>query len=272
VSSLAIARNDLRETRQSKILWLLGATIMLGFGALTYAAGEFLSSGFDLYLDVLTGVFVLLAPLIGVAVGYKAVIAERESGTIALLMSLPHSRVELVVGKLLGRFVVAGALLGFALVGSGVVSLAVYPTFDFSGFVGFSLLVLFYTFTFVALATGFSMALSSSRRVIGAAFGAYVLLIMLWNQVVDVLVLILFRFRPSGLADPPLWAESAKFCTPLTSFTYLLDTTLGVGPGATGLDVGSQWFASNWLALLVLSAWIVCPPALGYLSFRSTEF
>ena len=272
MSSLAIARNDLRETRQSKILWLLGATIMLGFGALTYAAGEFLSSGFDLYLDVLTGVFVLLAPLIGVALVYKTVIAERESGTIALLMSLPHSRVELVVGKLLGRFVVASALLGLALLGSGVVSLAVYSTFDLARFVGFSLLVLLYTFTFVALATGFSMALSSSRRVIGAAFGAYVLLIMLWNQVVDVFVLLLFRFRPSGLADPPLWAESAKFCTPFNSLTYLIDTTLGVGPGVTGIEIGSQWFASTPVALLILGAWVVCPPVLGYLSFRAAEF
>lgn len=272
MSALAIARNDLRHTRQSTVLWALGATVMLGFGALTYAAGEFLSSGFDTYLDILSGVFVLLAPLIGVALGYKAVIEERESGTIALLMSLPHSRVEVVVGKLLGRFVVAGTLVGLALAGSGVGSFIVYPTFDLPGFVVFALLVIVYTFTFVALATGFSLALSSSRRVIGASLGAYVLLIMLWSQLVNLVVLILFRFRPDGLIDPPLWAESAKFCTPFTSFTYLLETTLRVGPGATGVDVGSQWFASTPVALLILCAWIVCPPVIGYLWFRSAEF
>lgn len=272
MSAIAIARNDLRETRQSTVLWLIGATVVLGFGALTYAAGAFLSSGFDLYLDVLTGIFVLLAPLIGVALGYKSVIAERESGTIALLMSLPHSRVEVVIGKLLGRFVVAGTLVALALVGSGVVSIAVYPTFDLPRFAVFALLTIVYTFTFVALATGFSMAMSSSRRVIGAAFGAYVLLILLWNQVVNVLVLLLFRFRPVGLRELPLWAESAKFCTPFTSFTYLLETTLGVGSGATGVEVGSQWFASTPVALAILCAWIVFPPAIGYLRFRTAEF
>jgi len=45
-------------------------------------------------------------------------------------------------------------------------------------------------------ASGLSMALSTSRRVIAAAFGSYIGLSLVWSVAIDVLVLVLFRFRP----------------------------------------------------------------------------
>jgi ABC-2 type transport system permease protein len=55
-------------------------------------------------------------PIVGVVVGYNAVSGGRESGSLKLLLSLPHSRADVVFGKVVGR----GAALSLA-VFAGVV-------------------------------------------------------------------------------------------------------------------------------------------------------
>ncbi|WP_435361530.1 ABC transporter permease [Haloarchaeobius sp. DFWS5] len=268
----AVLRNDLRATVRSKSVWALAAVFLLAIGGLAYAIAELAEPNFDAFLEVSSIIVALLLPLVGIVVGYEAIIPERESGSIVLALSLPNSRPELVAGKLLGR---ASVLVGPFLVGAiGGITVLVwrYSGFDFVQYVLFVLLALVYALVFLAVATALSMALSSSRRVIGGAFGAYVALVMFWNQLVDVVVVLLFRFQPTALADLPLWAESVKFLTPRTSFVYLVAETLEIGAGVTAIDVGSQWFASPAVAMLALLAWVVVPLGLGLHRFGSAEF
>jgi len=57
---------------------------------------------------------------------YLAIAGERESGSLKLLLGLPPSRGEVLVGKFLGRsgVVAIGLVLGFLV--SGVVTVAIY--------------------------------------------------------------------------------------------------------------------------------------------------
>jgi ABC-2 type transport system permease protein len=271
MSALAVARNDMRTSVATRGIWLYLAFFVLIFGGVALVVAQFSAAPSSVYLDGLTALVLLLVPLVGVIVGYETIIGERESGSIALLLSMPHSRGEMVVGKLLGRTVVFGGLyLGGAFSGA-VVSLLLFPTFDLGGYLALVILGVGYGLAFLTIATGLSMSLSSSRRVTAAAFGVYIGFVVLWNSLVDVAVLVLFRFRPDGMLDPPLWAESAKFVNPRTLFLYLLDESAGLGDGTGGLTVDAQWFASPAVALLVLLAWFVVPPALGYLQFRRAE-
>lgn len=272
MSVVAVTRNDLRGSLTSAGTWVVLAVFLLGFAGLAIVVARLAEPDFDTFLDVLAAVVALLLPLIGVVMGYRTVIDERESGTIALLMSLPHSRASMVAGKLFGRAAIfTGSLLVGALAGALVV-LVEYPSFDPVRYGLFTLLAILYGLAFLALSTGLSASLSSSRRVIGAALGAYVFLIVVWNQFVNAVVLIIFRFRPTALVDPPLWAESAKFCNPRTTLAYLLDHTIDVGGGPSAVTVSGQWFASPIVAVLVLLAWIALPPVIGYLGFRRAEF
>ncbi len=63
----------------------------------------------------------LFVPLVALALGYDAIVGERERNTLGLLLSLPVSRTEVVVAKFLGR----GLALALAvLVGLGAAMLA----------------------------------------------------------------------------------------------------------------------------------------------------
>lgn len=95
-----------------------------------------LASGVSLYgrsaeasAEALTGpslvtLISLLVPLVALVLGHDAIVGERERNTLGLLLSLPISRLELVLAKFLGRLVaLAGAIgvgLGLAMVFAGV--------------------------------------------------------------------------------------------------------------------------------------------------------
>lgn len=272
MSWLAVARNDIREAVRSKGVWALTGLFLVGLAGLAFLLARLAVPDFDVFLDVTAIGVTLLFPLVGVVLGYRTVVAERESGTIVLLMSLPNSRAEMVLGKILGRTTVLTGSLVVGTVGAGLVLATQYPSFAPGRYLLFVLAALVYGLGFVAIATALSMALSTARRVVGAAFGVYVLLVMVWNVLVDVLVAVLFRFEPEGLADPPLWAESVTFLTPRTTFEYLVSEALGVGGGPTTVAVDSQWFASTGVAVVVLLGWVVVPLLVGYARFERAEF
>ena len=271
MSTLAVARNDVRTSFATRGIWLYLAFFVVIFGGIAFVVAQFSGAPSGVYLDGLTAFVLLLIPLVGVVMGYETIIGERESGTIALLLSMPHSRAEMILGKLLGRTAVFGGLYLAGALSGALVSLLVFPTFDLGGYLALVVLGLGYGLAFLTIATGLSMSLSSSRRVTAAAFAVYIGFVVLWNSVVDIAVVVLFRFRPDGMLDPPLWAETAKFCNPRTLFLYLLDQTAGIGGGAGGLTVEGQWFASPVVATLLLLAWLALPPTLGYLQFRRVE-
>lgn len=267
----AVARNDLREARRATGLLVLTTLLLLGLAGLAYALAAVADPDFDAYLDVTAAVVALLFPLVGVVLGSRAVAPERESGTIALLLSLPNSRRDVLVGKLAGRVAVLGGAFAVAAVGALVVLVVEYPGFDAVRYLGVLAAAFAYAVTFVSVGVALSAAVASSRRVVGAAFGAYVGLVLFWSLFVDTLVVVLFRFRADALVDEPGWAETATFASPRTAFEYLVAETVDAGPGPTDLVVDGQWFASPVVAAAVLLAWVLVPPVAGYLRFRHAE-
>lgn len=269
-SGRAIARTDLRIARRSKGVWATVALFVLCFGGLAFALAELATPNVDEFLDTTAAILSILAPLVGVLFGYQIVVGERESGTIALALSLPHSRRDVITGKLAARALVLTSALTIGAL-TGVVVLALrYPTVPLARYLALYASTLTYTLAFLALGTAFSTSIRTSRRVIGAAFGAYIALVMLWSNLVDVLVLVLFRFRLDPTAFP-LWAETLKFATPRPLYAYLLADTVDVGAGAPGLIVDAQWFASPAIAATILLAWLAVPPVLAALHFRTQE-
>ena len=100
-----IAHQDLELTvgsRSSKLLlWLTVLSVILAAyiypirGSAPITTARF--GGF------VTGWLTTLLPLVGVLLGYGAVVSERESGAIRLSLSLPHSRRDLLVGTVVSR-------------------------------------------------------------------------------------------------------------------------------------------------------------------------
>jgi len=57
-----------------------------------------------IYLNIVT----LFLPLVAIFAGYAAISKERTGGSLKLLLSLPHSRKDVIIGKVVGRCGVVG--------------------------------------------------------------------------------------------------------------------------------------------------------------------
>lgn len=113
----ALCRLELTERLRDRwVLVISSLFALLAAGASLYgrAAGE---AGAALSGPSLVTLVSLLMPLVGLVLGQDAVVGERERNTLGLLLSLPTSRLGLVVGKYAGR------LLALCLAGSvGIVA------------------------------------------------------------------------------------------------------------------------------------------------------
>lgn len=267
----AVARKDVRDAGRAKSVWLLVAVFLVLFVGLAYAVPELGATEFDAFVSVAGSVVGLLLPLIGIVLGYKAVITERESGSMALLLSMPHSRRDVVVGKFVGRSIVLAVPTLIGLVAAAPVVLLRYDSLEPLQYLGFALLTLLYGLAFLGISIGLSASTTVSRRVTGGAFAAYVGLVMFWTSFVDLVVVILFRFQPSALASPPSWVPFAKLLDPGTAYSYLLADGIGSGVDPPLATLDEQWFTSPVVALALLLAWIVLPLAIGYRRFDRTD-
>ncbi len=270
MSVLVVARNDLRGVTRERGTWTLAGGFLLVFGGLAGLLVSLDAPDFESYLDLLAAGVGLLVPLVGVVVGYETVVGERESGTAVLTLSLPHSRTALALGTLLGRSVLyVGTLLGAAAL-AGVAVAVTFPNFEAVRYLSFVLLAAVYGLVYLWVAGGLSMALASSRRVIVAGFGAYLGLTLFYTVAIDLVVVVLYRFRPGALVAPDSWVVASKFLGPRTAYSHLAGS-LGAG-GVPPVTAGAtEWFVTAELALLALAGWGVVPVVLGVLRFRRAE-
>jgi ABC-2 type transport system permease protein len=268
----AVARKDFEDSVRSR--WVLGLSVL--FVVLVAAAayvtrpaqGQASSNAVLNSLIVRDALVTTLVPLIALVSAYGAVVGERTSGSLKLLLSLPHSRADVVFGKVVGR---AGAIVvpiavGFLL---PAVALLVSPAiqFDAADYLGFTLLVGVLAVAFVGIAVGFSAATASSRLAVAGAVGIYFLFVPLWGAI---------RFPIQlyfGLSGGPSWlpvsgGQFLQFLTllnPTGSFKIVSNAFLS-GSLFTGSDA-----RVHVAAALMLFAWILVPPLLGLLRFEVAD-
>jgi ABC-2 type transport system permease protein len=267
----AIARNEVRSALNERGAWALFLGFLVGFGGLAALLVLLGDPEFEGYLSVLAGGVGLLVPLAGIVLGYEAVIGARESGTAVLTLSMPHSRAGMIVGKLVGRTTLLTAVIAGAALITSIVILVFYPSFSASRYIGFMLISSIYGVVFLWVSAALSMALSTSRRVIAAAFGTYIGLTLTWNPVIDILEIILFRGRSTPSGEPETWVTFLTFVGPNTSFSYLLSQTLDIGSVPAAVADSSATFIAPTVAFLTLAAWAVLPVIAGYVSFRRSD-
>jgi len=267
-----VARKDFEDAVRSR--WLIGLTafFVLLVGAVVFvvrpAPGETVSSS-----QVLNSLFIkdalvtTLIPLIALVTAYNAVVGERTSGSLKLLLSLPHSRADVVFGKVVGRAAAFATpvVVGFLLPG---VLLALGPLqFAPGDFLGFTLLVVLLGAAFVSIAVGFSAATSSHRLAIAGAIGVYFLFVPLWGAIQFPLQLYF------GMGGAPGWLPVSgpdvlrflRLLNPTGSFKILSSSFLAGELFAS--DVMRLHVAAVWMLL----SWLLIPPLLGFYRFERAD-
>ena len=120
---VTIAAKEFRDRIRNR--WVLAVAIALTGFALAIAyfgaaqQGSVGLRGIDVTIASLVSLVIYLVPLIALILGYDAIVGEREKGSLALLLSMPITRTELLLGKFTGlaAALAASTLLGFGLVG-----------------------------------------------------------------------------------------------------------------------------------------------------------
>lgn len=277
MSWVAVAKKDFRDAGRSKALWaltILFTVLVVGivyfFGAIAGAADP----GFDTLLGSFIGPLFLLLPLAGTLVGYKSIVGERESGSIKLLLSLPHTRGEVLLGKLVGRsaVVTTAVLIGYLLGSIAFVALiGGFQPVDYLLFVGMTVLL---GVTFVAIAVGLSASSGSSGLVLAVAVALVLAFTLLWETLSMTLLPYLLGDAVLGLGASSIESISTFVLTasPRIAFVQGLSFLLSIGGAAPGMagDSSRIWL-NDWWGFVVLAFWIVVPTAIGYWRFENAD-
>lgn len=268
----AVARKDFSDAVRVRWFWALGALFIVFAGGGAYLYAEFFSGlsettgiGFIGFLSTATGI---LVPVIGLVLGYKTIAGERESGSLKLLLSLPHTRGEVVAGKLVGRSAVVSIAILVGYLVAMVIGVALFAEFSIVDFLTFTGLSVLLACAWIGISLGLSTATGSTSRAAVLAFGFWLVVQFLWDIVITLLVWAEGGFALEALGNFPDWALFLSVIMPNSAFGNA-NGIVADSLGATGQS--TPWFTEPWFGLLVLVAWVVVPVGLGYLRFRNAD-
>jgi ABC-2 type transport system permease protein len=232
----------------------------------------------------------LFVPGIALVAGYMAVVGERRSGSLRVLLSHPFSRGDVVAGKLVGRLLVTVTALGVGYVVASVLVVVLYGVPDawtFAGFVGAGVLV---GLTFTGLAVGGSAAAASRGRAMTLTIGSFMAMVFFWKPLAAGLYYAVTGSLPGLRAER--WYFLLKRLNPLEAFRVLaseaLDEPVSAVPElpvedvpATAtpaqLDLANRlvgevpFYLEPWFSVVVLVAWGVVPVLVGYWRFEHLD-
>lgn len=279
MSTLAIARKDFSDSARSRRLWALIVVFVLFVAGLAFyfaevaPAGQNPNAGSLALIGSLLLPTAILLPAIGILTGYRSVIGERESGSLKLLLSLPHRRSDVVFGKFVGRSAVVAlaVVVGFAVGGVVLFGLADnVPLDDYALLVVMTILL---GATFVSIGVGLSAGLRSETLVVVIGGGLVVLFTLLWQVLLLALSLVLAFFEVGGQALRGDIITFLAVLSPRQAFlvAYSSLTTANQNVSApTGANLDAFWL-QDWFGFVVLAFWLVVPLGLGYLRFKNAD-
>ncbi len=212
----------------------------------------------------LVSLVIYLIPLIALLLGFDAVVGERERGSLDLLLSLPITRLELLLGKYLG---LAAALTLSTLVGFGLVAVLLFQQFGLPGlfhYVGFMLSSVLLGLAFLSLAVLMSVMARERTRASGLAIALWFFFVLVFD-----LLLLGGLVATGGSYGGDAFAYSLLF-NPADVFRILNVFSLDDVRTLYGLSsIVPPALAKPWLMGAVMVGWIVVPLALARWRFRT---
>lgn len=277
MSWLVVARKDFEDAVRSRMLWAIaGVFLLFTVGSVVVRKTVLADTpGLPDATQFLTSPSSLIIPLTALVVAYLAIAGERESGSIKILLGLPHTRADVVFGKLLGRTVVVAASILVAFAGAAVTLIALFGELPIVSFVSLTLITVLFGLTFVGIAIGASSLAATRSRAMALAISAFFLFQVIW----DVVPVGIYYLVKGGLPNPsiqvPAWYYLLQVLNPKNAYTQASDLAFsGAGPivsaeALTGSSV--PFYVHNWFGLVILTVWLVVPVALGYWRFQRAD-
>ncbi len=288
MSVATLARKDLRDTSRSRMVWgLTGVfTLLSVVGVSLFALLDTENASAIEAVGILTVPSILIVPLAAIVVGYMAIVGERRSGNLKLLLGFPVSRAAVVLGKLLGRTVVIAGSIGVAFIVAGGVGAVLYGGFSIFQYAGFALATIGLGMAFVGLAVGVSAAVGSRGKALAFAVGAYFLLVLFWQP-----VLAGIHYAVTGTIpgiEVPAWYLLLERLSPTMAYQVLVESALNTSVGASIFSIRPPEVRTATVAeqlgggpvpvylslptsVLVVLLWVLFPTLVGYWRFRVSD-
>lgn len=263
----AIAAKEWRDRRRNR--WVLAVAVVFAAFALLIAYFGGAQSGVvglrsaAATVASLTSLAIYLMPLIALLLGFDAIVGERERGVLDLLLSLPVTRAELLLGKYLG---LAAALSMATLAGFGAALAPLAPSMDgaslaiYLRFVGSALML---GLAFLSLAVLVSTVVRDRTRATGAAIGLWFGFVLVFDLSLLGLLVASAGRHATG------WAPYALLFNPADVFRVI--NVFGADALRSSFGLGTL-AAQGWNAPAtlygVLCAWIMAPLGVALWRFR----
>ncbi|EMA08080.1 ABC-2 type transport system permease protein [Haloarcula vallismortis] len=209
-------------------------------------------------------------PLLGLGISYAAIAGERDSGSIKLLLSLPNSRRDVILGKFIGRCAVLtiAILSGYFVV--AVFALFTYESFAAVKFVLYTILTVFYGAVYVAIGIGFSSIMRSQYTAVVGAGGLYILFQLGWDVVTAILQVITVGYTPPDSGAPP-WLIVVHALNPTAAVGYAARAIIPTFDEIMSYPVSASFYPPKWAGFAILGAWLVLSLGFGYIRFQSAD-
>lgn len=182
---LTLAHKEFKERLRNR--WVLVSALVFTLFSMAIAwlggaqQGQVGLRSVDFTIASLVSLVTYLVPLMALLLGYDAIVGERERGSLDLLLAMPITRLELLLGKYLG---LAAALLGATLTGFSIVGVLVFRAFAWPGlerYLGFMLSAALLGLAFLSIALLLSVVARERSRASGAALALWLVFVLIFD-------------------------------------------------------------------------------------------
>lgn len=270
---LLVAKKEIMDNIRNK--WIL---LMTGiFAALTLLVSYFgsLGQGWQELGLTIAGMMTLvqyLIPIIGLMLGYSAIVGEIERGSLNALLSFPLKRIEVLIGKFLGL----GGVLSIALlVGFGIAGVVIglnVSEVDVVQYLTFLLSSVLLGLVFVAISLLASSFFENRSTAMGMAVFLWFFFTMIWNLIIAGIAIASGGINEMLTNGFPDWYYAVNIINPISAYGTLV--SLNVGPvSASPIDdiLSTPEFYSSWLMVMILLLWTILSLVLAYLFFKKRD-
>jgi Cu-processing system permease protein len=258
-----IAARELRDGLRNR--WVVTATVLLAGFALTLTflgatpTGVVKVSPLVVTVVSLSSLTIFLVPLIALLLSHDAIVGDIDRGTMALLLSYPVARWQVMLGKFAGHVAILGFATGVGYGAAGVaLSFAGGSTSDawgaFIAMIGSSILL---GAAFIAIGYLISTLVRDRGTAAGIALGVWLLFVLIYDMaLIGVLVADQGRTVTSSMLSWLLLLNPADAYRML-NLTGTADVRIFSGMSG----VAGQVLLTPAALLSALSAWVLLPLA-----------
>ena len=268
---LSIAKKEIMDNIRNK--WILVITFIFAF--LTVVVSYFTSRGqgwqnLELTIAGMTSLVQYIVPIIGLMLGYAAIVREIESGSMSSFLAHPVERWEVVVGKFLGLgFVLSfSILIGFVIAGI-IIGLNV-SNVDYLGYLIFIVSSILLGLVYLSLSMLFSTIFKSRSTSMGIAIFTWFFFAIIWGIIITGLI---FAFEGNIMTSGgiPEWYYGLSMINPISSYGLMVSINVVPSGQIMGSIEGLPGFVNTAVLTAILLVWIILPVFLSALFFERKD-